>query len=223
MKNCNAPKHQTTRRILLIACSTALAATLTFSLPRPARAEHVTPPAVPDKIQVPAGSKAFLVGHGVGTQNYICLPSGSGFKFVLFTPQATLFGDNDKQVITHYFSPNPIEDGTIRATWQDSHDTSTVWAFATPATTATNSTDPDFVKPDAVAWLKLTVVGSQSGPIGSNELGPTTFIQRVNTSGGLAPAEDCVSSMDVGKQAFVPYTADYFFYSGGESDTAAGN
>jgi hypothetical protein len=223
MKNWSSSENQTTRRILLIACSTALAATLTFSLPRPARASHVTPPGVPDKIQVPAGSKAFLVGHGVGTQNYICLPSGGGFKFVLFTPQATLFGDNDKQVITHYFSPNPIEDGTIRATWQDSHDTSTVWAFATPATTATNSTDPDFVKPDAVAWLKLTVVGSQSGPIGSNELGPTTFIQRVNTSGGLAPAEDCASSMDVGKQAFVPYTADYIFYAGGESDTAAGN
>ena len=85
---------------------------------------------------MPTGATAFLVGHAVGTQNSVCLPSGAGFRFVLFTPEATLFGDNEKQVITHYFSPNPDEDGTpIRATWQDSHDTSTVWASATQMAT----------------------------------------------------------------------------------------
>jgi len=221
MKNSNALENQTTRRILLIACSTALAAALTLSLPQPAHADPVTPPPVPDRIQVPEGAKAFLVGHAIGTQNYICLPSGAGFKFVLFTPEATLFGDDEKQIITHYFSPNlspipPEIEGTIRATWQDSHDTSTVWASATGA--ATNSTDPQFVQPGAVAWLRLEVVGRQGGPIGSNELGPTTFIQRVNTSGGLAPSDGCSSLADVGKQAFQPYTADYFFYTGGESN-----
>ena len=100
---------------------------------------NVTPPPVPDDIKVPAGNKAYLVGHAVGTQNYVCLPSGSGFAFVLFTPQATLFDDQGKQIITHYFSPNlspspnqpPSEKGTIRATWQDSKDTSTIWAKAT--------------------------------------------------------------------------------------------
>jgi hypothetical protein len=145
----------------------------------------------------------------------------SGFAFTLFTPQATLFGDNEKQVITHYFSPNPSEGGTIRATWQDSHDTSTVWAFATA--TATHATDPTFVQAGAVAWLKLQVVGAQSGPIGSNKLTPTTFIQRINTSGGVAPSTGCASSADVGREAFVPYTADYFFYTGGESDADGGN
>ena len=63
----------------------------------------------PPNIQVPAGNKAFLVGHAVGTQNYVCLPSGSGVRFVLFTPQATLFNDDDKQLTTHFFSPNPFE------------------------------------------------------------------------------------------------------------------
>src|SRR5512132_2437806 len=58
---------------------------------------QIAPPPVPSDIQVPAGNKAFLVGKGVGTQNYICLPSGSGFRFVLFTPQATLFEDKTKQ------------------------------------------------------------------------------------------------------------------------------
>jgi len=167
---------------------------------------------------VPTGATAFLVGHAVGTQNYVCLPSGAGFAFVLFTPEATLFGDNGKQIITHYFSPNlgpipPEVIGTIRATWQDSHDTSTVWASATQI--ATHDTDPDFVQEGAVAWVLLQVVGSQSGPIGSNKLTPTTFVQRVNTSGGLAPSTGCASATDVGREAFMPYTADYVFFTGG--------
>ena len=32
---------------------------------------------VPDDVQVPAGNKVFLKGAADGTQNYICLPSGS--------------------------------------------------------------------------------------------------------------------------------------------------
>ena len=74
MKNCNAPENQTTRRILLIACATALAVAFTVSLPQLADADRVTPPPVPANIQVPAGNKAFLEGHAVGTQNYICVP-----------------------------------------------------------------------------------------------------------------------------------------------------
>jgi hypothetical protein len=97
-----------TCRILPIACATALAAAFTLSLPHPAHADHVTPPSVPAEIQVPPGNEAFLVGHGVGTQNYVCLPSGTGVKFVLFTPQATLFNDDGKQLTTHFFSPNPL-------------------------------------------------------------------------------------------------------------------
>jgi hypothetical protein len=79
MKNCNAPENQTTRHVLLIACATALAVAFTVSLPQPAHADHVTLPPVPPNIQVPAGNKAFLEAHAVGTQDYICLPSGSGF------------------------------------------------------------------------------------------------------------------------------------------------
>ena len=194
----------------------------TVSLPQPAYADHVTPPPVPANIQVPAGNKAFFVGHGVGTQNYICLPCpnpitpaamcpASGFAFALFTPQATLFADNDKQVITHFFSPNlspipPEIAGTIRATWQDSKDTSTVWAKVHQPNGAVT------VDPSAIAWLTLDVVGAQDGPTGGGTLTDTTFVQRLNTSGGLARSEDCASLTDVGKEAFVPYTADYFFY-----------
>src|ERR1043166_9205019 len=120
--NCSAPRHQTTCRIVLIAFVTILALAFTVALPQPVRGDNVKPPPVPSNIQVPAGSKAFLVGHAVGTQNYICFPcpnpsastcpNASGFAWILFTPHATLFKDNDKQVITHFFSPNPFEDNT---------------------------------------------------------------------------------------------------------------
>ena len=175
----------------------------------------VTPPPVPANIQVPTGNKAFLVGQAVGTQNYVCLPSGSGFAFKLFTPQATLFNDNGRQVITHYFSPNPFESGTIRATWQDSRDTSTVWGEVKPGN---SSTDPAFVAPGAIAWLLVTVVGAQDGPTGGDTLTKTTFIQRVHTTGGNAPLTGCAAPTDVGNTAFVPYTADYFFYFNPEAN-----
>jgi hypothetical protein len=168
---------------------------------------------VPSNIQVPAGNKAFLEGHAVGTQDYICLPSGSGFAWTFFGPQATLFKDNTKQIITHFLSPNPDESGTPRATWQHSQDTSTVWAAATAS-----SSDPNFVAAGAIPWLRLQVVGDQSWPTGGDKLSKTTFIQRLNTSGGVAPLTGCALATDVGAKALVPYTADYFFYKAAESD-----
>src|ERR1043165_2482771 len=133
-----ALKNQITRSTALIACNAALALGLMVALPQLAQAQSVTPPIVPDnKLKVEPGNEAFLVGHAVGTQNYVCKPSGTGVKFVLFTPEATLFKDNDdRQIITHFFSPNPAEpntdttvvaDGIIRATWQ-ARDSSIVWA-----------------------------------------------------------------------------------------------
>jgi hypothetical protein len=188
-----------------------------------AHANTVTPPSVPDQLKILDGSKAFLVGHATGTQNYVCLPKGAGFAYVLFTPEATLVDDHGKQIITHYFSPNLGPDpgeiaGTIRATWQTS-DTSIVWAKASATATATHETDPGFVEAGAVAWLTLARVGAQDGPRGEDTLSNpnVTFVQRLNTHGGLAPG-DCTSAADVGKVAFMPYTADYFFYSADDAN-----
>ena len=124
MKNRTGPENQTRQGILRAACAAALAVACTVSPPA-AHADGVTPPPVPSNIQVAAGNKAFLEGHAVGTQDYICLATGWTF----FGPQATLFNDHDNQIITHFLSPNPAEDGTLRATWQDSRDTSAVWAM----------------------------------------------------------------------------------------------
>jgi uncharacterized protein DUF3455 len=127
-----------------------------------------------------------------------------------------LFDDGDEQIITHFLSPNvspisPEISGTLRATWQDSKDTSSVWAKA-----MATSTDPAFVAPGAIPWLLLQVVGAQSGPTSGDTLTATTFIHRLTTSGGIAPATGCAESTDVGNKALVPYTANYFFYKAEE-------
>jgi hypothetical protein len=216
MKNCRALEHHTTRRIRLIACLTALAGAFTVTLVQPALADRPVPTdiPVPADIQVPAGNRLFLTGDAVGTQDYICLPSGSGFAWSFFGPQATLFNQANRQVITHFLSPNPLESGTPRATWRHSRDTSTVWGQ-----TIASSSDPTFVAPDAIPWLLLQVVGAQGGPTGGHRLTPTTFIQRLNTFGGIAPSTGCTLATDVGKMALVPYSAVYLFYEHRESDT----
>ena len=218
VKNSNTREKQIARRIQLSACATCIVAAFTVSSPQPADARNITPPAVPLDLQVNlAENEAFLEGHGVGTQNYICLPTEAGFQFMLFTPEATLFDSVDgTQVTTHFFSPNtnpvlpddPSELGKIRATWQHSKDTSIVWGG-----NAIPSTDPNFVAKDAIAWLLLPAAGVKNGSQpGDNILSVTTFIQRVHTAGGLAPSEGCADMNDIGNKAFVPYTADYFFY-----------
>jgi len=198
-------------KIFNVLSASALAVAFTVAPPA-AHAEHITPPAVPDNLKVAEGSKAFLVGHATGTQNYICLPSGTGFAYALFTPEATLFNDHFKQLITHFFSvnPSPADNGAIRATWQHSRDTSTIWA---KVAVDGISTDERFVRRGAVAWLLLDVVGTQEGPSGGDTLTVTTQVQRLNTSGGAAPSTGCSVATDVGTKAFVPYTADYFFYT----------
>jgi hypothetical protein len=182
-------------------------AALSIAAPFAAMATNINPPEVPDTLQVPQGSKAFLIGHAVGTQNYVCLPEGAGAKWVLFGPQATVFDDEGEQIMTHFLSPNPAESGAPRATWQHSNRTSAVWAVK-----IAESDDSRFVQPGAIKWFLLQAVGAQQGTSSHDRLTKTTVIHRVNTSGGVAPASECAATGDVGKTKFVPYTADYIFY-----------
>ena len=43
-------------------------------------------------------------------------------------------------------------------------------------------------------------------------LAGTTFIQRIATVGGLAPAAATCNATTVGTRRAVPYTADYYFW-----------
>jgi hypothetical protein len=196
--------HNHWRAVPLIAA--AVATVLTIGA---ARAEaQVIPPEVPANLHVEPGNAAFLIAHAFGTQNYICLLAPGGFEWTFFAPQATLFDAANQQVITHFLSPNPDEEGKGRATWQHSGDTSAVWAGA-----IASSTDSDFVAAGSIPWLLLRVVGAEDGPTLGTTLSATTFIQRVNTRGGLAPSDGCKRAADAGRKALVPYSADYVFYT----------
>ena len=217
MKNRNTGQHHITRRIRLIAWIGALGTAFMIALPQVAHAQNLTPPSqnltppsVPDRLNAPEGSELFLFTHAFGTQDYVCAASGSGVAFVLTTPEAVLFDNPGRRVVNHYFSPNPVEGGTIRATWQSTRDSSVFWGKLTAF--ATFQTDPDFVAQDAIAWLTLGRAGVLVGVGGGTELAVATVVQRVNTVGGLAPSTGCNTSDDIGHKAFVPYEADYVFY-----------
>ncbi len=186
----------------------AFIAALAIAAPVAVMAGPITPPAVPGILTPPAGSVPYLIAHAVGTQNYVCLPNGAAAKWVLFDPQATLFDDAGTLIGTHFLSPNPAEIGTpARATWQHSRDATAAWAVKVQ-----ESDDPQFVAPGAIKWFLLQVVGTQYGPGVGDRFAKAKFIQRVNTSKGVAPTTSCTTAEEVGKAILVPYTADYVFY-----------
>jgi hypothetical protein len=188
----------------------ALAGACTWSQPA-LHAWATTPPPAPIDVEVGPEHRLFRVEHAVGTQNYICLPSSADpsvpYAWELFGPQATLFDKRGRQTMTHFQSPNPEENGTLRPEWQDSRDTSAVWAKRTGL-----SSDPEYVEPDAIPWLRLEVVGRDAGPGRGRGLARASYIQRLNTVGGKAPATGCTEAGHVGHREYVPYEADYFFY-----------
>jgi hypothetical protein len=73
---------------LLVAGIVAAAAA--WPLAQVASARHHRPPTVPSAIEVPAGNKVFLVGHGVGVQIYTCA-AGASFAWSSAVPRAKLY------------------------------------------------------------------------------------------------------------------------------------
>jgi hypothetical protein len=222
----NQQQRNTTRlRTLSVA---ALALGCAFIMVPGAGAQSLTPPATPTGITPPAGNSLFWVGHALGTQGYVCLPTAEGASTASWTakgarPEATLFQTifgQTFQIVTHFLSPdtnpndvapNPLPFGS--ATWQSSLDSSKVWAAVLdPKNAIPAGSDASCPNTGSIACLLLTSIGSQQGPSGGKILATTTFIQRLNTAGGSAPADGCSTSADVGNQVLVPYTADYLFY-----------
>jgi hypothetical protein len=195
----------------VVAGALALCLAPSVSLAQSSSSRHIDVPPVPVSLEVPDGNEVFLEGQAVGTQNYVCLPSGAGFAWRFLGPQATLFvsrkGHLQRQITTHFLSLNPAE-GLPRPAWQSSSDSSMVWGrlYAPP------SSDPAYVAPGAIPWLLLESAGAAIGPTNGALLAQTTFIHRVNTAGGIAPLTGCTQSSEVGAVALVPYTTDYFFY-----------
>ena len=109
----------------IISSIVALAGATILGGPGVARADNVTPPAVPGNLAVQAGHKPFAEGHATGTQNYQCREDGGRYTWVFTGPVATL--QTSHGPIQHFLSSNPDEGGTARATWQ-AGDGSTAWA-----------------------------------------------------------------------------------------------
>ena len=185
--------------------------------------EPIQVPVTQTTITPPEGNSAFLVGHARGTQGYVCLPSGAGASWTVNNarPEGTLFTrvfGESVQIITHFLSPveNPIIPPAPNsprfgdATWQSSLDSSRVWAQKVAGVLA--GADSSCPNTGSIDCLLLQTIGTAEGPGGGKSLTKTTFIQRLNTSGGAAPATGCAASGDVGKQALVHYTADYYFF-----------
>ncbi len=188
------PTARLVRTLVTIATALALVAVLTglaAAQPPPA------PPSVPTDIEVPAGHVPFLLGHATGTQNYTCQLSATGYAWTLVAPAATLVDDKGKQITTHFAGP----------TWQAKDGSTVVGARVDGVTVSTS----------AIPWLLLRAASTTLGPDGGDRLTATTYIQRVNTTGGLPPASGC-DATSVGAAVNVPYTSDYYFYRAAEAD-----
>ena len=202
----------------------ALVLGCTFGMATGAVAQTIMPPTTPALITPPAGNTAFLVGHAVGTQGYVCLPTSTGASWTVngSRPEATIFSSFvglDFQIMTHFLSPNtnpnehapnPLPFGN--ATWQSSLDSSVIWAKMLTSIPAGN--DASCPNAGAIPCLLLQTIGSQKGPTGGKTMTITTYIQRLKTTGGTAPTTGCSVASDVGKQTLVPYTSDYYFFRG---------
>ena len=210
-------------QIWVLLAAVLVLLTWAFGMVTWASAQKISIPTAPAAITPPPGNAAFLSGHAVGTQGYVCLPTSTGASWTVngSRPEAALFAGamgHEVQIINHYlspatnpneFAPKPLPFGS--ATWQSSLDSSRVWAQSLNAIPA--GSDPSCPNSGAIGCLLLQSIGSEQGPTGGKRMTRTTFIQRLNTQGGSAPATGCSVATDVGKQTLVPYTADYYFFA----------
>lgn len=135
---------------------------------------------VPEAIRVPAGNRRIAVMPGRGVQTYLCTNGAFGF----LQPDAILKNYGRAQVL---HSKGPV--------WTSVEDGSSVTATGVASSPV----------PNAIPQLLLKSNGANRGP---GLLAGVTFIQRLNTTGGVSPTGSCTDGVTVS----VPYTADYAFW-----------
>ena len=146
---------------------------------------------LPAAVMVPAGNKVALETVGVGEITYECRAKANmagQYEWVFVGPDAKLMDRSGKQVGKYYGPP---------ATWE-SNDGSKL----TGAQVA--------VAPAAAGSIPLQLVKGNPA-MGSGAMQGVTYIQRVATQGGVAPAMTCDAG-SMGKKQIVKYQADYIFY-----------
>lgn len=145
---------------------------------------------VPGALKPPADATLDLALPARGVQIYVCsapATGGAAPAWTLKAPHAVLFQGLQAGAI-HFAGP----------TWQ-ALDGSLV-----TATKSASAPSPDGV---AIPWLLLKAA-THAGP---GSFAGTTWIQRLATVGGAAPATGC-DAAHLKAEVLVPYAADYFFY-----------
>jgi hypothetical protein len=150
----------------------------------------VAPPAgLAPSITAPAEEEAAFVLRGEGTHAFECRPLASDpnrFAWAFAAPDITL-----------YDAGRPIARQASENTWEAISDRSSVSGAIR-------------ARQEAGASLPWLLFRAQSTPDAGLFAGVTS-VQRVNTSGGVAPASGCDAS-NAGKEARVAVAADYYFY-----------
>ena len=147
--------------------------------------------ALPPTVQVPAGNSVALQTVGAGDITYECRVKkdmAGQFEWVFVGPDAVL-SDRSGKAVGKYFGPP--------ATWA-SNDGSKV--------TATQLA----VAPAGTGNIPFQLVKANPA-VGSGAMTGVTYIQRVATKGGVAPATACGAG-NVGSKEIVKYQADYIFW-----------
>jgi len=165
----------------------ALAVLLTCSTTSSFAAPDV--PEVPAALRAPAGQVAYLEALGTGVQIYECSQKGdSTYEWTFKAPEASLATRSGQTIGKHYAGP----------TWESTDGSTVVGEIKARDPGPTSS---------AIPWLLL---GAKANG-GSGVFSTAKSIQRVATTGGLAPAEPC-GATNLHQVARVPYTAAYYFY-----------
>ena len=146
---------------------------------------------LPDSVKVPAGHRVALETVGAGDITYECRAKADmagQFEWVFVGPDAKLMDRKGMQV-GRYFGPP--------ATWE-SQDGSKITGAQLAVSPATPGSIP----------LQLV---KANPAMGAGAMQGVTYIQRVATQGGVAPAAVCAGS-SVGQKQVVKYQADYIFW-----------
>ena len=144
---------------------------------------------IPDAIKVPDGNSAYLTVYAKGDQIFHCVLKTGAYSWKWHAPEAKLY-DTQNQILV------------------GSHGAGPSWAYKDGSgVKAKGIQKTDAPEKSAAPWLLLEVTEHK----GEGLLGKASFIQRINTQGGVAPSSGCDAN-HLGAEKRVPYNADYVFF-----------
>jgi len=146
---------------------------------------------LPDAVMVPAGHRVALETVGAGDITYECRAKANApgqHEWVFVGPDAKLMDRSGKQ-IGQYFGPP--------ATWESMDGSKLTGAQVAVAPNGNGNIPYQLVKANPA--------------MGNGAMQGVSYIQRVATRGGTAPAMACGAS-SMGQKQVVQYQADYIFY-----------